>query len=170
MLFFSPFLAPLITTSATPTHSYVTHDIRLTISVKQSNRKFELLNRAVQTHTRLTREAATGKGIDRHLMGLRLVMKPEDGEAADLFSDALFERSQTWKLSTSGLSAGYQFRGTGFGAGYPDGYGINCECGSSACDFRAAFPTKLGDSDADGICLCLFFSSLFLKIWRVRIW
>ena len=94
---------------------------------KQSKRKLELLNRAVQTHTRLTREAATGRGIDRHLLGLRLVMKPEDGEIADLFSDGLFQRSQTWKLSTSGLSAGYQFRGTGFGAPYADGYGINCE-------------------------------------------
>lgn len=94
---------------------------------QQSKRKFELLNRAVQTHSRLTREAATGKGIDRHLMGLQLLMRPEDGEAADLFSDELFQRGQTWKLSTSGLSAGHQFRGTGFGTVYPDGYGINCE-------------------------------------------
>jgi len=93
----------------------------------QSKRKFELLNRAVQKHARLTREAATGRGIDRHLLGLRLLMKQEDGETADLFSDELFQRSQTWKLSTSGLSAGYQFRGTGFGAAYSDGYGINCE-------------------------------------------
>jgi carnitine O-acetyltransferase len=97
------------------------------MSAKQAKSKFELLNRAVQTHTRLTREAATGKGIDRHLLGLRLLMRPEDGETADLFSDELFQRSQTWKLSTSGLSAGHQFRGTGFGATYPDGYGINCE-------------------------------------------
>ena len=37
-------------------------------------------------------------------------------------------RSQTWKLSTSGLSAGHQFRGTGFGASEHDGYGINCMC------------------------------------------
>lgn len=109
------------------TGSYVTLDISLTISENQPGRKFELLNRAVQTHTRLTREAATGKGIDRHLLGLRLLMKAEDGETADLFSDELFQRSQTWKLSTSGLSAGYQFRGTGFGAPYSDGYGINCE-------------------------------------------
>lgn len=35
------------------------------------------------------------------------------GEGQELFKDALFAHSQTWKLSTSGLSAGYQFRGTG---------------------------------------------------------
>ena len=107
--------------------SYVTRDIPLVISTNQPRHKFELLSRAVQTHTRLTREAATGKGIDRHLLGLQLLMKPEDGETADLFSDELWQKSQTWKLSTSGLSAGNLFRGTGFGALYPDGYGINCE-------------------------------------------
>jgi carnitine O-acetyltransferase len=30
-----------------------------------------------------------------------------------LFDDELFQRSQEWKLSTSGLSAGHHFRGTG---------------------------------------------------------
>ena len=126
-VFFSPFdlLSPLLLRC--PTDSYVTHDITPTISANQPKRKFELLSRAAQTHTRLTRGAATGKGIDRHLLGLRLLMKPEQGETAALLSDELFERSETWKLSTSGLSAGHQFRGTGFGTPYPDGYGINCK-------------------------------------------
>jgi hypothetical protein len=30
-----------------------------------------------QSHTSLTRETATGRGIDRHLLGLRLLMRPE---------------------------------------------------------------------------------------------
>lgn len=87
--------------------------------IKQS----ELLYRAVHTHAELTREAATGRGIDRHLLGLRLLLK-EDENAA-LFDDELFQQSSRWKLSTSGLSAGHHFRGTGFGASYLDGYGIN---------------------------------------------
>jgi hypothetical protein len=75
--------------------------------------KHKLLSRALQTHTRLTREAATGRGIDRHLMGLVLML--EEGEdAGELFADELFERSRRWELSTSGLSAGYLFRGTGW--------------------------------------------------------
>jgi len=81
-------------------------------------------------------------------------MRPEDGEATDLFADELFQRSQTWKLSTSGLGAGYQFRGTGFGAPYQDGYGINCEWVVRAL---AVFARDLGTSNADGICLCLLF-------------
>ena len=66
-----------------------------------------------------------GRGIDRHLLGLRCMMQP--GERHELFEDDLFMQSQTWKLSTSGLSAGDQWRGTGFGSPEHDGYGVNCE-------------------------------------------
>ncbi|KAG2347787.1 acyltransferase ChoActase/COT/CPT [Suillus weaverae] len=107
-----------------------------------------LLQHAIQVHARRTREAATGRGIDRHLLGLKLMLEelpvdastsasssdsPSSSSPTDppqkrthpLFTDPLFSRSQEWKLSTSGLSAGDQFRGTGFGAGWEDGYGIN---------------------------------------------
>ncbi|PIL35584.1 transporter [Ganoderma sinense ZZ0214-1] len=87
--------------------------------------RLELLRRALQTHTGATRRAATGRGIDRHLLGLQLMLRPEASKVHPLFEDVHFSQSQTWKLSTSGLSAGEQFRGTGFGASYPDGYGIN---------------------------------------------
>jgi hypothetical protein len=75
--------------------------------------RYTHLRRAIQTHTTLTREAATGRGIDRHLLGLRFMLRPLNGERAELFEDELFERSSRWKLSTSGLSAGHLFRGTG---------------------------------------------------------
>jgi len=98
-------------------------------------RRLELLKRAILTHTRRTREAATGKGIDRHLLGLQMMLKPEQGERAKLFADELFQRSQTWKLSTSGLSAGHHFKGTGFGSPYHDGYGINYLLGPEMVKF-----------------------------------
>ncbi|KAK2463432.1 hypothetical protein APHAL10511_004518 [Amanita phalloides] len=87
--------------------------------------RYGLLQRAVNKHTKLTREAATGRGIDRHLLGLHQMLRPLNGERALLFEDELFTRSARWALSTSGLSAGHLFRGTGFGAAYEDGYGIN---------------------------------------------
>ncbi|KAK0469707.1 acyltransferase ChoActase/COT/CPT [Desarmillaria tabescens] len=93
------------------------------------------LDSAIKTHTRLTREAATGKGIDRHLMGLQLMLCPELQECALLFKDPLFGKSSCWKLSTSGLSAGHLFRGTGFGAMYEDGYGINYLAGPDTVKF-----------------------------------
>ena len=112
----------------------------------QLKARLALLRRAIQTHTALTREAATGRGIDRHLLGLQQMMA--SGESHPLFTDDLYRQSQTWKLSTSGLSAGPYFRGTGyvweftyclsylvlkpiiccrFGTQYLDGYGINCK-------------------------------------------
>lgn len=45
-------------------------------------------------------------------MALRLVMTPD--ETAELFQDDLFSLSQEWKLSTSGLSSGDRFIGTGY--------------------------------------------------------
>jgi hypothetical protein len=71
------------------------------------------LQRAIKTHRILTKEAATGKGIDRHLLGLRLMLRLQEGEHAVFFEDEMFRRSQQWKLSTSGLSAGHLFKGTG---------------------------------------------------------
>ncbi|KAG2060758.1 hypothetical protein BDR06DRAFT_947227 [Suillus hirtellus] len=50
---------------------------------------------------------------------------PQQKRTHPLFADPLFSRSQEWKLSTSGLTASDQFRGTGFGAGWEDGYGID---------------------------------------------
>lgn len=44
-------------------------------------------------------------------MGLRLLMR--DGESHPIFEDELFGESQAWILSTSGLSAGDRFYGTG---------------------------------------------------------
>ena len=41
------------------------------------------------------------------------MIRPDNGERAALFDDPLFEKSQEWKLSTSALSAGDLFRGTG---------------------------------------------------------
>ena len=85
-----------------------------------------------------------GRGIDRHLLGLRCVLGDEwawldnitntlsdvgqdttacgkatseplsaSGTSDPLFEDATFKKSQEWRLSTSGLSEGWWFRGTG---------------------------------------------------------
>ena len=90
-----------------------------------------------------------GRGIDRHLLGLRCILSDEwawldniaetssdvgpdtssqdtitpgkatsqpvsaPGANVPLFEDAIFKKSQEWRLSTSGLSEGWWFRGTG---------------------------------------------------------
>ncbi|WVF68399.1 hypothetical protein IAT40_003164 [Kwoniella sp. CBS 6097] len=86
-------------------------------------KRYALLSSACATHNALTRRSSSGQGYDRHLMGLKVHLR--NGENHPLFEDELYAKSQEWKLSTSGLSAGGKFMGTGFGAAWPDGYGIN---------------------------------------------
>jgi len=81
----------------------------------------ELMRAATTAHASYTGKALLGYGCDRHLLGLKLVMKPN--ESADLYSDPGFLRSSTWALSTSGLT-GELMDGWGFGEVVPHGIGI----------------------------------------------
>ncbi|KAJ7170754.1 acyltransferase ChoActase/COT/CPT [Mycena crocata] len=110
-----------------------------------------LLHHALHAHSSLTREAATGRGIDRHLLGLKLMLRPLSGEEAPLFDDELFQRSQQWKLSTSGLSAGNLFKGTGFGAMYQDGYGINYLAAPNMIKFGIESKSSCPHTSTDGL-------------------
>ncbi|PWZ00834.1 acyltransferase ChoActase/COT/CPT [Testicularia cyperi] len=97
---------------------------------------YQLLTAATKSHNSQTRESSMGKGIDRHMTGLRLLIRAEDGEMPAVFSDPLFAESQSWRLSTSGLSAGDRFAGTGFGTGYAsESYGINYLAGAHLLKF-----------------------------------
>ena len=58
-------------------------------------------------------------------MGLKYMLRGD--ETHPFFEDEFYSESQTWRLSTSGLSAGDRMTGTGFGVPFPDGYGTNCE-------------------------------------------
>jgi carnitine O-acetyltransferase len=123
----------VIRTFSTESYAFVKALTREKAEGKEGMKKlYKLLTAATVSHNAQTRESSLGRGIDRHLTGLRLVYNPatdeQSGGMPKLLSDDLFGKSQTWTLSTSGLSAGDRLAGTGFGAGYPDGYGCNCEC------------------------------------------
>ncbi|KAG8213301.1 Choline/Carnitine o-acyltransferase-domain-containing protein [Butyriboletus roseoflavus] len=132
---------------------------------------YPLLQSALKVHSSLARSAMIGRGIDRHLLGLRYILSDEwawlddiseipsdvsqdassrdtivrgrvtsqpvsaSGPSIPLFEDAIFKKSQEWRLSTSGLSEGWWFRGTGFGSPYEDGYGVNYLIGPHAIKF-----------------------------------
>ncbi|KAI9258898.1 acyltransferase ChoActase/COT/CPT [Phascolomyces articulosus] len=98
--------------------------------------KYDLLVKATATHRKYTQIASEGHACDRHLMVLRLLnsdhqmRNPATGKLESvpmhaMFQDPIFQKSQTWILSTSGLQAGIRLMGTGFGAAAVDGYGIN---------------------------------------------
>lgn len=58
-----------------------------------------LFQKAVAGHGKDMKNASAGMGIDRHLFGLRHLVK--QGEDAPLLSDPLLARSSTWNMSTS---------------------------------------------------------------------
>ncbi|KAK2806609.1 Carnitine O-acetyltransferase mitochondrial [Onygenales sp. PD_10] len=80
------------------------------------------LRAAIAAHSKYTAEASVGKGVDRHLFGLKKLIG--DGETVPaLFQDPTYAYSGSWYLSTSQLSSEY-FNGYGWSQVIDDGYGI----------------------------------------------
>lgn len=79
--------------------------------------------------------ASAGKGVDRHLLGLRSMMQtPEEQKQALIFQDPSYIQSMYFKLSSSNMSPGDNFWG-GFGPVVPEGYGINYAIGKENIKF-----------------------------------
>ncbi|KAJ7735649.1 acyltransferase ChoActase/COT/CPT [Mycena maculata] len=84
--------------------------------------KKRLFDEAVKTHGSLARAAGQGQGIDRHLFGLKKLVK-EGEEVPALFTDPLYLRSSNWVLSTSAVFSKH-FPVYGWGEVVPDGFGV----------------------------------------------
>mmetsp|Transcript_11984 Transcript_11984/g.19507 ORF Transcript_11984/g.19507 Transcript_11984/m.19507 type:complete len:633 (-) Transcript_11984:1471-3369(-) len=82
----------------------------------------EKLLAATKAHSAFTSKAANGMGCDRHLLGLKLMLKKGE-RIPELYSDIGYSRSGTWAISTSGL-VGELMDGWGFGEVVPHGVGI----------------------------------------------
>lgn len=96
--------------------------------------KRRLFREAVDSQSGYMRDAVMGKGIDRHMLGLRYMIKPEESEKATMFTDPSYTNSMWFRLSTSNMSPGKYFYG-GFGPVVPDGYGINYAIDTTALKF-----------------------------------
>ena len=60
---------------------------------------------ALDAHRRYNAEAAAGNGVDRHLLGLRCMVQPNEPTPA-LFTHVSYERSTDFQVSTSNVSMG----------------------------------------------------------------
>ncbi|KAL9100613.1 MAG: hypothetical protein Q9163_004029 [Psora crenata] len=77
---------------------------------------------ACDAHVRYISDASDGKGVDRHLFGLKKCLK-EGEELPEIFKDRAYGYSGTWYLSTSQLSSEY-FNGYGWSQVVDEGWGI----------------------------------------------
>lgn len=82
----------------------------------------ELFRNAVESHVQYLHAAADGKGADRHLFGLKKLMKADE-EIPAIFRDPAYTYSSTWVLSTSQLSSEY-LNGFGWSQVVDHGFGI----------------------------------------------
>lgn len=74
-----------------------------------------LFRRAVARHLQYAAWAADGQGVDRHLFGLKKMLR--DGEPVpEIYTDPAFARTNHWELSTSNLSSPC-LDGWGYGEG-----------------------------------------------------
>lgn len=71
--------------------------------------------KAVTRHIQYSAWAADGQGVDRHMFGLKKLVK-EGEEMPAVFKDPIHARSAHWELSTSQLSSKY-LDGWGYGEG-----------------------------------------------------
>ncbi|KAF0377755.1 acyltransferase ChoActase/COT/CPT [Gigaspora margarita] len=110
-----------------------------------AQQKYDRLQAATKAHTNYSIDASNGKGCDRHLLGLRLLL--QKGESHPIFEEPIFAKSQEWLLSTSSLTSGDYFNGTGFGCVYPNGYGINYLPGARILKF--GIESKFSSSETD---------------------
>lgn len=101
----------------------------------------QLLRDAAKRHVALAREAGSGLGVDRHILGLRKLIK-EGEEQPALFSDPLFTRSSNWVLSTSAIFSKH-FDAYGWGEVVPDGFGVAYMTGFDGKPSFLSFGLKL---------------------------
>jgi carnitine O-acetyltransferase len=98
--------------------------------------KGELGRKAIHAQTSYMAKAVEGKGVDRHLLGLRLLLKPEE-QKPTLFTDPMYAATCHWKLSTSQISSEH-FDGYGWGEVVSDGYGIAYMVKNNSLHFNLA--------------------------------
>lgn len=96
--------------------------------------KLALLREAVTSHVTYIGKAAKAMGVDRHFLGLSMLVR--DGEVAPaLYSHPLFIRSKRWRVSTSHLTHP-KFDNWGYGEVVPDGVGLSYAIKAENCVFN----------------------------------
>ena len=84
--------------------------------------RVDLFRKAVAAQVEYISAASDGKGVDRHLFGLKRLLEPGQALPA-LYQDPAYAYSSSWYLSTSQLSSEY-FNGYGWSQVIDGGFGI----------------------------------------------
>ncbi|KAJ5974567.1 hypothetical protein N7481_011777 [Penicillium waksmanii] len=94
----------------------------------------KLFRAALAQHTKYTMDASDGRGVDRHLFGLKKLLQPGEKLPA-LYEDPAFAYSGSWYISSSQLSSEY-FNGYGWSQVIDDGFGIAYMINENSLNFN----------------------------------
>lgn len=77
------------------------------VESKNDLEKLQKLKDAIESHKKYVTQAVQGFGIDRHLLGLKLIAKENNLPVPELYSDEGYSKSSTYRLSTSQVASVY---------------------------------------------------------------
>lgn len=77
------------------------------VESKNDQEKLQKLKEAIDSHKKYVSQAVQGYGIDRHLLGLKLIAKDNGIPVPELYSDEGYVKSSTFRLSTSQVASIY---------------------------------------------------------------
>lgn len=75
------------------------------IESRDDKEKVQKLKAAIDTHKKYVTDAVQGFGVDRHLLGLKLIAKENGIDVPSLYSDEGYVKSSTYRLSTSQVAS-----------------------------------------------------------------
>ncbi|KAI1756955.1 acyltransferase ChoActase/COT/CPT [Xylaria castorea] len=93
-----------------------------------------LFRKAIAAHGEYIGAASDGKGVDRHLFGLKKLLEPGE-EVPAIYKDPAFGYSSSWFLSTSQLSSEF-FNGYGWSQVIDAGFGIAYMINENSLNFN----------------------------------
>ncbi|KAI1821530.1 acyltransferase ChoActase/COT/CPT [Xylaria intraflava] len=93
-----------------------------------------LFRKAIAAHVEYISAASDGKGVDRHLFGLKKLLEPGE-ELPAIYKDPAYGYSSSWYLSTSQLSSEY-FNGYGWSQVIDAGFGIAYMINENSLNFN----------------------------------
>ncbi|RKF79527.1 Carnitine O-acetyltransferase, mitochondrial [Golovinomyces cichoracearum] len=88
----------------------------------ESQEVVKLFYKAIQAHVEYISAASDGKGVDRHLFGLKKLLAPGE-DLPEIYKDPAYSYSSTWYISSSQLSSEH-FNGYGWSQVVDGGWGI----------------------------------------------
>jgi carnitine O-acetyltransferase len=84
--------------------------------------KLSAVRNALAAHGKYITDASAGKGVDRHLFGLKKLVDPSE-PLPSLYADPMYTYSSSWYISSSQLSSEH-FNGYGWSQVIDDGFGL----------------------------------------------